>query len=212
MPLVKRPMHGVRRCRAPQEFSKASAASCAIPGRTDRVQVPPEGIERTMGYASWGRKAFALVVVAAAIGLGIAAAIVDRSEGHPRIPFIPGKYGWIIWVVAELFWHPVIRIPVLAVLVISAVYVWTRKSDRERQYGAGVEHTVPTSHYDPVPRPPTPAPALALASAPAKTSKVRCHKCQHVQVVPVSQATFACEQCHAELKRRTSERAEHRPG
>lgn len=163
-----------------------------------------------MGDASWGRKAFALVAMAAAIGLGIAAAIVDRSEGHPRIPFIPGKYGWIIWVVAELFWHPVIRIPVLAVLVIGAVYVWDRKSDRKRQYGAGVEHPAPTSHHDPVPRPPTPAPALA--SAPVRTSKVRCHKCRHVQVVPVSQATFACEQCNAELKRRASERAEHRPG
>src|ERR1700758_495612 len=29
------------------------------------------------------------------------------------------------------------------------------------------------------------------------TTKVRCHKCQHVQVVPVSQKTFSCEQCKA---------------
>ncbi|MEB4212316.1 zinc ribbon domain-containing protein [Mycobacterium sp. 94-17] len=35
------------------------------------------------------------------------------------------------------------------------------------------------------------------------SSKVRCHQCQHVQTVPQSESTFACEQCDAKLKRRT---------
>lgn len=44
------------------------------------------------------------------------------------------------------------------------------------------------------------------AETPAQTrsTKVRCHKCQHVQTVPVSQTTFRCEQCKANLKRRTT--------
>jgi hypothetical protein len=37
-----------------------------------------------------------------------------------------------------------------------------------------------------------------------KSTKVRCLHCQHVQTVPVSQPTFACEQCKARLKRRTA--------
>ena len=36
------------------------------------------------------------------------------------------------------------------------------------------------------------------------STKVRCLHCQHVQTVPVSQPTFACEQCKARLKRRTA--------
>jgi uncharacterized paraquat-inducible protein A len=36
------------------------------------------------------------------------------------------------------------------------------------------------------------------------STKVRCLHCQHVQTVPISQETFACEQCNAHLKRRTA--------
>jgi len=39
---------------------------------------------------------------------------------------------------------------------------------------------------------------------PGKSTKVKCHQCQHVQVVPLSQSTFACEICNAQLKRRTT--------
>jgi ribosomal protein S27E len=35
-------------------------------------------------------------------------------------------------------------------------------------------------------------------------TKVRCYNCQHVQLVPVSQETFSCEQCNAQLKRHTA--------
>ena len=42
-----------------------------------------------------------------------------------------------------------------------------------------------------------------------KSTKVRCHHCQHVQAVPLSQSTFVCEQCNTKLKRRTSEQPEH---
>ena len=39
--------------------------------------------------------------------------------------------------------------------------------------------------------------------APGKSTKVKCHSCQHVQPVPLSQQTFVCEQCGTNLKRRT---------
>ncbi|WP_156675757.1 MULTISPECIES: zinc ribbon domain-containing protein [unclassified Mycobacterium] len=42
----------------------------------------------------------------------------------------------------------------------------------------------------------------ALMVPRGKTTKVRCHKCQHVQTVPESKSVFACEQCDAKLKRR----------
>jgi Uncharacterised protein family UPF0547 len=35
-----------------------------------------------------------------------------------------------------------------------------------------------------------------------KSTKVRCHLCQHVQTVPADQVTFPCEQCKTKLKRR----------
>ena len=44
----------------------------------------------------------------------------------------------------------------------------------------------------------------AETEARGKSTKVRCLHCQHVQTVPVSQETFACEQCKAHLKRRTA--------
>jgi hypothetical protein len=34
--------------------------------------------------------------------------------------------------------------------------------------------------------------------------KARCHHCGHVQTVPVSQETFSCERCQANLKRRSA--------
>jgi ribosomal protein S27E len=37
-----------------------------------------------------------------------------------------------------------------------------------------------------------------------KSTKVKCHQCQHVQVVPLGKSTFACEICNAKLKRRTT--------
>ncbi len=37
--------------------------------------------------------------------------------------------------------------------------------------------------------------------APRQSTNVKCHKCQHVQAVPLSQPTFMCEQCNTRLKR-----------
>ncbi|OBG51835.1 zinc ribbon domain-containing protein [Mycobacterium sp. E735] len=37
-----------------------------------------------------------------------------------------------------------------------------------------------------------------------KSTKVKCHHCQHVQLVPVTQQTFACEKCGTKLKRLTT--------
>ncbi|WP_082951022.1 zinc ribbon domain-containing protein [Mycobacterium mantenii] len=51
----------------------------------------------------------------------------------------------------------------------------------------------------------TPSSAPETAVIPrGKSTKVRCHKCQHVQTVPQSESAFVCEQCDAKLKRRTT--------
>ncbi len=39
------------------------------------------------------------------------------------------------------------------------------------------------------------------ADAQEGCTKVRCHHCQHVRLVPVSQQSFVCEQCQTHLKR-----------
>jgi ribosomal protein S27E len=49
-----------------------------------------------------------------------------------------------------------------------------------------------------------PASGVPKTEAHEKSTKVRCLHCQHVQTVPVSQATFLCEQCGAHLKRSTA--------
>lgn len=48
------------------------------------------------------------------------------------------------------------------------------------------------------------APDALQELAPAKSGKVKCRHCQHVQAVPLSQQTFVCEQCNTKLKRRTT--------
>lgn len=50
---------------------------------------------------------------------------------------------------------------------------------------------------------PEPTPARKPSNAAADTTNVRCHKCQHVQKVPVDQQTFVCAGCNAKLKRRS---------
>ena len=49
--------------------------------------------------------------------------------------------------------------------------------------------------------PPASAPPPAPKST-VQTTKVRCHACQVVQTVPVNQATFACEGCGIQLRRK----------
>lgn len=56
----------------------------------------------------------------------------------------------------------------------------------------------------------TPIASNAPQKPQGKSSKVRCHHCQHVQLVPVNQSTFVCEECKTKLKRRTDEQPEHR--
>jgi hypothetical protein len=48
-----------------------------------------------------------------------------------------------------------------------------------------------------------PAPEKQEPSS-GKAATVRCNRCQHVQRVPQSQATFACEKCGTNLRRRTT--------
>ena len=51
---------------------------------------------------------------------------------------------------------------------------------------------------------PTSPSSAPQTRAQRKSTKVRCHHCQHVQTVPVDQAKFPCEQCKTNLKRRTA--------
>jgi len=46
--------------------------------------------------------------------------------------------------------------------------------------------------------------ALETVIPRRKSTKVKCHKCQHVQTVPQSDSTFVCEQCDTKLRRRTT--------
>ena len=41
-------------------------------------------------------------------------------------------------------------------------------------------------------------------AATEKTLRIRCSRCRHVQPVPLSVATFQCEQCGVKLRRRTT--------
>ena len=54
---------------------------------------------------------------------------------------------------------------------------------------------------------PTSTPISAPKAPPkqpsGKSTKVKCHHCEHVQTVPVNQQTFVCEECGTKLKRRT---------
>ncbi|WP_152531199.1 hypothetical protein [Mycobacterium sp. UM_CSW] len=53
-------------------------------------------------------------------------------------------------------------------------------------------------------------PTVAPPKPEGESSKVRCHHCQHVQVVPRDQLTFVCEQCNTKLKRRAGDSAERK--
>jgi hypothetical protein len=43
------------------------------------------------------------------------------------------------------------------------------------------------------------APTAPQTQSPEQNVKAKCHKCQHVQVVPVSQSTIVCEKCNTKL-------------
>ena len=55
------------------------------------------------------------------------------------------------------------------------------------------------------------APDAQEELAPGKSTKVRCHRCQHVQAVPLSQSSFVCAQCNTGLKR-TKPKTDNGPG
>ena len=52
------------------------------------------------------------------------------------------------------------------------------------------------------PRKSTAAARFSGANAPQKSTKIKCFKCEHVQAVPLSEATFECAQCGAKLRRK----------
>jgi ribosomal protein S27E len=65
----------------------------------------------------------------------------------------------------------------------------------------------PTNASDAAPIPPMPPPYRPPTAPPKQPSgestKIKCHHCEHVQAVPLSQQTFACEECGTKLRRAT---------
>jgi ribosomal protein S27E len=78
---------------------------------------------------------------------------------------------------------------------------FTRKANVCKHCGHDLTHSVsgaPPKHVQENPSTTSDAPET---EAHGRHTKVRCNHCQHVQTVPVNQATFSCEQCGAHLKR-----------
>ena len=49
------------------------------------------------------------------------------------------------------------------------------------------------------------APSESKKAPEGKSTKVRCHVCQHVHSVSVAETSFACPNCNAKLKRKAQE-------
>ena len=85
-----------------------------------------------------------------------------------------------IFLVLRLYESPMIGIPVGILLFCVLIVVVVRILRRRR------------------------ASDVRQTRAQGKPSRVRCHRCEHVQTVPADQTTFPCEQCNTKLKRRTT--------
>jgi ribosomal protein S27E len=78
---------------------------------------------------------------------------------------------------------------------------FTRKANVCRHCGHDLTHSVSGAPPKKVQENPPTTSDAPETEAHEKYTKVRCNHCQHVQTVPVNQATFSCEQCGAHLKR-----------
>jgi hypothetical protein len=81
---------------------------------------------------------------------------------------------------------------------------FTRKAKVCRHCGHDLTHSVSGAPPKKVQQNPPTTSDGPETQAHEKCTKVRCKHCQHVQLVPVTQATFSCEQCGAHLKRRAA--------
>lgn len=92
-------------------------------------------------------------------------------------------FGWLIYLLFTVgLWF--LGLGAITGIVIAAV-----KSTMNRQYTKALE----AYNADQT---------RALQTPSPKSTKVRCHRCQHVQMVPVSQSVFDCEECGTKLKRK----------
>jgi hypothetical protein len=95
------------------------------------------------------------------------------------------------------------------------VYIQTGQNSRDKFLASG-QHVVVTGEVVGIylfrrdetranrPEPPSAKkqPSKPNGADGEKSTNVRCHKCQHVQRVPVTQSSFVCAQCKTNLKRR----------
>jgi len=101
-------------------------------------------------------------------------------------------------------------------LICNLGYLWPLWDDKRQTFADKIMSTIcipvntePTQVMTPrsIPMYEAPPPYRPPKAAPkqpsGKSTKVRCHHCQHVQTVPLSQQTFVCEECGTNLKRRT---------
>jgi ribosomal protein S27E len=78
---------------------------------------------------------------------------------------------------------------------------FTRKANVCRHCGHDLTRSVSGAPPEKVQENPPTTSDAPETEAHETYTKVRCNHCQHVQTVPVNQATFSCEQCRAHLKR-----------
>lgn len=92
-----------------------------------------------MRVVPWGRTVVLGVVVASTVVLG---RVLEARHCSPSCPPpLPGKFGFIIWLVGVVLSDPVIGIPVLAVLIIVFAYVWKLQYGGKRRYDGGDPHS-----------------------------------------------------------------------
>jgi membrane associated rhomboid family serine protease len=75
------------------------------------------------------------------------------------------------------------------------------KDDSREDYPPPAEDSIPSALA--APGKSTTAAPPSGAHAPQKSTNVRCFLCGHVQAVPLSEATFECTACGAQLRRKT---------
>jgi ABC-type transport system involved in cytochrome bd biosynthesis fused ATPase/permease subunit len=123
---------------------------------------------------------------------------------RPLIGALAGVVLTLAWVVLELFKHPVIGISVGIVLiwVLIGVVVAAKRAraaeERAAERRRAAKERAAFELRDRI-APLADNTAQAAEKTDTTTTKVRCLHCQHVQAVLLSQPTFVCEQCKAQI-------------
>ncbi len=96
---------------------------------------------------------------------------------------------------------------VQAVPVTESTFVCTQCNTKLKRRTTPAKDAKHAKHgHSTSPKAATPQPKVDTPQkpAPGNSTNVRCHHCQHVQAVPVTESTFVCTQCNTKLKRRTT--------